>query len=149
MAFAEKLKGLMDGMELTQAGLSALTGIGRSSVSQYLAGKHEPARQRKREIAIALGAPADYFESFPAAAAAKPVCTAGMPVWLAAKLMGKSREWVMQGLRDGVFPWGYAVKMKRWAYFISAVKFAECTGLEVPVDCPGRDAGAQPGKGMA
>ena len=24
----------------------------------------------------------------------------------AAKLMKKSKEWVMQGLRDGVFPWG-------------------------------------------
>ena len=53
---------------------------------------------------------------------------------LAAKLMKKSKEWVMQGLRDGVFPWGYAVKLTNWSYFISSVKFTEYTGIEVPLN---------------
>lgn len=152
MGFAEKLKGLMDGLGLTQSGLSALTGIGRSSISQYLSGRNEPSKARRQEIARALGVRADYFESPFPAAAAQPG-GAGMPVGLAAKLMGKSREWVMQGLRDGVFPWGYAVKMKRWAYFISAVKFTECTGIEVPVDGYGQGMGGalgnHPGEGDA
>ena len=30
-----------------------------------------------------------------------------VPVPLIARLMGKSKEFVMQGLRDGVFPWGF------------------------------------------
>ena len=56
-----------------------------------------------------------------------------LPVTLAAKLMGKSKEWVKQGLRDGVFPWGYAVKLTNWSYFISSVKFTEYTGIKVPL----------------
>ena len=52
--------------------------------------------------------------------------------------MGKSKEFVMQGLRDGVFPWGYAVKMKNWSYFISSVKFTEYTGIEIPVNDLGK-----------
>ena len=47
--------------------------------------------------------------------------------------MNKSKEWIMQGLRDGVFPWGYAVKLGKWSYFISSVKFTECTGIEIPL----------------
>ncbi len=50
------------------------------------------------------------------------------------KLLGKFKEWVMQGLRDGVFPWGYAVKLTIWSYFISSVKFTEHTGIEVPMN---------------
>ena len=46
---------------------------------------------------------------------------------------GKSKEWVKQGLRDGVFPWGYAVKLTNWSYFISSVKFTEYTGIKVPL----------------
>jgi hypothetical protein len=54
-------------------------------------------------------------------------------VAIAAKLMGKSTQWLAQGLRDGVFPFGYAVKMKEWSYFISSVKFTEYTGINVPM----------------
>ena len=47
--------------------------------------------------------------------------------------MGKSIQFVAKGLQDGVFPWGYAVKMKDWSYFISSVKFTEYTGIKVPI----------------
>lgn len=43
MAFGEKLKVLMRDQGLTQSELSALTGVGKSSISQYLSGKNEPA----------------------------------------------------------------------------------------------------------
>lgn len=47
MSFASKLKGLMEELDLTQAKVSDLTGIGRSSISQYVSGKNEPSKERR------------------------------------------------------------------------------------------------------
>lgn len=134
MTFADKLKNLMKELDLTQSKLSDLTGIGKSSISQYLSGKNEPSKDRKQEIACALGVQDNYFEMFEPAATVQHDGVVNLPVTLAAKLMKKSKEWVMQGLRDGVFPWGYAVKLTNWSYFISSVKFTEYTGIEVPLN---------------
>ena len=134
MSFAEKLKALMGELDLSQSKLSDLTGIGKSSISQYLSGKNEPSKDRKKEIARKLGVQEDYFDTFETAATVQHDGVFNLPVTLAAKLMGKSKEWVKQGLRDGVFPWGYAVKLTNWSYFISSVKFTEYTGIEVPLN---------------
>lgn len=131
MSFAEKLKVLMGELDLSQSKLSDLTGIGKSSISQYLSGKNEPSKDRKKEIARKLGVQEDYFDTFETAATVQHDGVFNLPVTLAAKLMGKSKEWVKQGLRDGVFPWGYAVKLTNWSYFISSVKFTEYTGIKV------------------
>lgn len=68
MTFADKLKNLMKELDLTQSKLSDLTGIGKSSISQYLSGKNEPSKDRKQEIARALGVQDNYFEMFEPAA---------------------------------------------------------------------------------
>ena len=68
MTFSEKLKNLMTELGLSQSKLSSLTGIGKSSISQYLSGKNEPSKGRKKEIARALGVQDDYFEQFEPAA---------------------------------------------------------------------------------
>lgn len=133
MSFADKLKNLMAELGLSQSKLSDLTGIGKSSISQYLSGKNEPSKDRKKEIARKLGVQEDYFDTFETAATVQHDGVFNLPVTLAAKLMGKSKEWVKQGLRDGVFPWGYAVKLTNWSYFISSVKFTEYTGIKVPL----------------
>lgn len=133
MSSAEKLKALMGELDLSQSKLSDLTGIGKSSISQYLSGKNEPSKDRKKEIARKLGVQEDYFDTFETAATVQHDGVFNLPVTLAAKLMGKSKEWVKQGLRDGVFPWGYAVKLTNWSYFISSVKFTEYTGIKVPL----------------
>lgn len=134
MSFAEKLKALMKELDLSQSKLSDLTGIGKSSISQYLSGKNEPSKDRKKEIARKLGVQEDYFDTFEAAATVQHDDVVNLPISLVAKLMKKSKEWVMQGLRDGVFPWGYAVKLTNWSYFISSVKFTEHTGIKVPMN---------------
>lgn len=134
MTFADKLNRLMKELGLKQSNLSDLTGIGKSSISQYLSGKNEPTRERKQEIARALGVQEDYFDSLITTAMVQHDGAVNLPVPTAAKLMRKSKEWVMQGLRDGVFPWGYAVKLTNWSYFISSVKFTEYTGIEVPLN---------------
>lgn len=133
MSFADKLKNLMQDLKISQSKLSELTGIGKSSISQYLSGKNEPTGARKKEIACALGVQEDYFDQFGAIAEITQNSVINVPVPLIAKLMGKSKEWVAQGLQDGVFPWGYAVKLKKWSYFISSVKFTEYTGIQIPI----------------
>lgn len=132
MSFSEKLKTLMRTLGISQTKLSELTGIGKSSISQYLSGKNEPANERKIEIARALGVQDDYFNAIDAAAKVQSNPVYNLPIPVAAKLMGKSKDWVMQGLRDGVFPFGYAVKLKNWSYFISSTKFTEYTGIDIP-----------------
>lgn len=133
MKFSEKLDALKNELGLTQRQICDLTGIGASSISQYLSGKNEPSKERKHEIARALGVQEDYFDTFAPVATVQHDGVVNLPVTLAAKLMKKSKEWVMQGLRDSVFPWGYAVKLTNWSYFISSVKFTEYTGIEVPM----------------
>lgn len=131
MKFADKLNQLMKETRITQSQLHQLTGIGRSSISQYLSGKNEPSEARKKEIALALGVQEDYFQQIEIAATISRNPCVNLPVPVAAKLMGKSKTWLMQGLRDGVFPWGYAVKLTKWSYFISSSKFEEYTGIPV------------------
>ena len=133
MHFKDRLKNLMDELGMNQTKLSLMTGIGKSSISQYLSGRNEPSEERCREIARKLGVQEDYFEKLgPITEIVQDECV-NVPVIVAARLMGKSKEWVAQGLQDGVFPWGYAVKMGKWSYFISSVKFTEYTGITVPV----------------
>lgn len=134
MSFAEKLKKLMFELNISQAQVSKLTGIGKSSISQYLSGKNEPSKNRKREIALALGVDGEYFNQFETKTIIQSDSVTNVPVSVVAALMGKSKEWVMQGLRDGVFPWGYAVKLTKWSYYISSVKFTEYTGIKIPMN---------------
>lgn len=96
-------------MDLTQSKLSDLTGIGKSSISQYLSGKNEPSKDRKQEIARALGVQETYFEMFEPAATVQHDGVVNLPVTLAAKLTN-------------------------WSYFISSVNFTEYTGIEVPMN---------------
>lgn len=43
-----------------------------------------------------------------------------------AQKMNVSEQFFRVGLQQGIFPWGYAVKMSsQWTYFINAVKFYE------------------------
>ena len=109
MSFANKLKGLMEELDLTQAKVSDLTGIGRSSISQYVSGKNEPSKERRKEIARSLGVQDNYFEEYDPVATVQYNSTVNLPVELVAKLMKKSPRFVRRGLQDGVFPWGYAV----------------------------------------
>lgn len=129
--FSEKLKHAMKEKDMNLTALSAATGIGKSSISQYISGKNEPNDKRKEVIAAALGIDTDYFKK---AAIHETISSEepNLPVMVAARLMGKSKEFIYQGLRDGVFPWGYGVKMgKNWSYYISPVMFTKCTGLQI------------------
>lgn len=127
--FSELLKQAMQEKGMNASNLSAATGIGKSSISQYLSGKNDPPDKKKVHIARSMGLPDDYFKrgQVQSDLASDEV---NLSVITAAKLMGKSKEFLYQGLRDGVFPFGYAVKMgKNWSYYISPVMFQKHTGL--------------------
>lgn len=118
---------------ITQSEISKITGIGRSSISQYLSGKNEPTAERKIVIAEAIGCRVvdlDAMEtmSFPVDTDFK---MKRLSVDQAARMLGMNHETVRKGLRQGVFPWGYAIHTSegRWSYFINAKKFADVEGL--------------------
>lgn len=53
-----------------------------------------------------------------------------MTVRECAELLGKSQMFVRCGLRDGILPFGYAVKMSsKWTYHISRVRVYEYLGI--------------------
>lgn len=130
--FSELLNKAMDELKLSQADVCRLTGIGKSSMSQYLSGCNVPTPQRRIEIAEALGLEDNYFEQ------RLPIHKMDrrkrrLSVEEAAALMDKSIPFVQKGLQDGRFPFGYAVYMgKEWSYYISPVRFQQEIGCEIP-----------------
>jgi len=133
--YGNNLKRAMEEKGITPAELSKETGIGRSSLSQYLHGKNIPTETRKAQIAYALGVDPKELE-----AEVTQVCEIPkipkiprISVERAAVIMGMSHETVRKGLRQGVFPWGYGILTSdgQWSYFINAKSFAEREGLSL------------------
>lgn len=125
MDFSLKLKQALQELNLTQAQLAKLTGKSKASISQYLSGKQVPPEALQQEIAKSLGLKTDYFGSSEGMAEIKPITR--MSVAEAARLLRVGRDTVYEGLQQGAFPWGYAIKTteKSWTYIINADKFKE------------------------
>lgn len=131
--FAEKLKKAMETLEINQKQLCAMTGIGKSSISQYLSGRNEPTADRQKKIALALGLKGNYFDPYGEYPKLKTYGKIkSLMVADAAKLLGMNANTVRKGLQQGVFPWGYAIKTSenRWTYFINAKSFVVIEHLE-------------------
>lgn len=129
--FKDLLKSAMDVAGMNATALSAATGIGKSSISQYLSGKIVPPDKKKEHIALSMGLEADYFKKSEVKADIE-INSSRMTVEQTAALMHKRTSFVRKGLQDGVFPFGYAVKVSgHYSYFISKAKFTECTGIPV------------------
>ena len=133
MAFKDMLNDVLYRTGVTQTQLHRLTDISKSAISQYCAGKNVPSVQRQQEIAEALGLEPDYFLQ----EAHDPDPEIRIPrltVKEAAALMGISRSAVANGLQDGVFPWGYAMRGRGegWVYWINAKRFFEIERVSIP-----------------
>lgn len=134
MKFGDRLQQTIDELGISQSQLSKLTGIGRSSICQYLSGKNEPSDKRKEKIATDLGLETDYFFDEPREA--PPLFDIKIPRLRprdVAKMMGVAEKTVAQGLKEGVFPWGYAIQGEggRCTYFINAKRFAAIEMVEL------------------
>ena len=135
--FGEKLKQAMQDLHLNQVQVCGLTGKSKGSISQYLSGKQVPSEDVQRSIAVALGLASDYFAKPEKAVVALPKTELRnkvierLDVCEAAKLLQMNHNTVREGLKQGVFPWGYAIHTSdnRWTYFINAKRFAEIEGL--------------------
>lgn len=129
--FKDKLQQTMQELNLSQAQLSNLTGIGKSSISQYLSGKNVPTEARRADIAQALGLVRNYFEDeTETTVPLVKYMDVRIPRLLpedAARIMGLAKSSVCNGLQDGTFPWGYAIRGNgdKWVYWINAKRFAE------------------------
>ncbi|MCL2213039.1 MAG: helix-turn-helix domain-containing protein [Oscillospiraceae bacterium] len=120
MSFAQNLKSIMTEQNINQADLSALTGIGKSSLSQYLSDKNVPHRKRIEEIANALGVTPSRltvdmripYEELPPIA----LCRQKITIEEAARRLGKSPQFVRVALQNGVAPFGFATKVSGNSY---------------------------------
>lgn len=129
----ENAKAFMKQNGITASKLSQITGIGKSSISQYLSGKNEPSSERVEAIAAAIGCtPDDLFTTAAVTIKATATVDGNLTCHGAAVLMHKHESFVRNGLKQGVFPFGYAVKGRgnRYSYYISSKKFTEFTGIK-------------------
>lgn len=106
---------------MTQAELSALTGIGKSSISQYISGKNEPKELALNKIAEALDCSADYLKGLLEDSPQNDkIIFKKVSVAEAAKRLGVCQQAVRVALQQGTAPYGYAWKVKsKWSYHIS------------------------------
>ena len=105
MSFSAQLKRVMGERELTQARLSALSGIGKPSISGYVSGAHTPSDKHREKLAAALDVSVDYFNDTANVSETnddKPLLN--LSVERAAELMGKSQQFVRVSLQNGVAP---------------------------------------------
>jgi transcriptional regulator with XRE-family HTH domain len=127
--FADNLKRAMTERDMTQTLLSASSGIGKSSISQYLSGKNVPNDKAKKRLADALDVSVDYFNSQAVHLDPAPdnCGIKNVTVEQAAKLLGKSQQFVRVSLQRGIAPFGFAVKITgdKYSYHISPKKFYE------------------------
>lgn len=129
--FSENLKQAMHTREITQTQLSNTTGIAKSGISQYLSGKVTPKENIIRKLADALEVTVEFLTgktepqttpNFPKIEPFKNVSVAD-----AAKMLGKSKEFVRVALQRGIAPFGMAVKISgnKYTYHISPRKLEQ------------------------
>lgn len=101
MPFKEKLIRAMEERGVSQTQLSGMTGIGKSSISQYINGKNVPSVQRRRQIEKALSLAEGHLDE------KRPDRIERMTVQECARVMGLSREKLVRALEAGICaPWG-------------------------------------------
>lgn len=124
--FREKLSDLMADLGLTQKDVAEEISSSKAAVSQWLSGRNLPSPMRQAEIAVALGQKEDYFSGNEQRPNLRWSVERMTPAE-AAIILHMDKETICKGLRDCVFPWGYAVHMPsgRWVYWINRRKLLE------------------------
>ena len=119
MSFAHNLKTIMQEQNLSQTDLSNLTGIGVSSLSQYVTGKNIPYKKRIAEIANALGVSVARLTARGPSAEPEPppiISHQKISIAEAARRLGKSQQFVRVALQNGIAPFGFATKVSGSLY---------------------------------
>lgn len=124
--FATQLKKAMMERDMSQTELSALTGIGKSSISQYASGKNLPKGKAIAKMAEALDCSVEFLLD-ETGVVSNLEGLKNVPVEEAAALLGKSKQFVRVALQRGIAPFGFAVKVSgdKFSYHISPKRLAE------------------------
>lgn len=126
MSFAKNLKEMMNAKGISQAELADFSHVSKSGISQYLSGKVQPKERIINKLAIALDCSADYLMRNSADDMNDAATTNNVSVEQAAKMLGKSKQFVRVALQKGIVPFGFAVKMSsKYTYHISPKKLNE------------------------
>lgn len=128
MTFAKHLKQIMEQMNLTQTQLAADSGLSKASISQLLSGKQKPTDKTLHKLAQALECSPGYLE--PMEVMDDEPYQKNIPVEVAAKLLGKSDQFVRIALQRGLAPFGFATKISghKYSYHISPALFTKYQG---------------------
>ena len=129
MSFSSNLKQAMAAKGITQTELAELIGKGKSSISQYLAGKNLPKADIQAMIAEVLGCTIEWLNRD----SNEPIDNAlkNIPIEVAAKRLGVCPQSVRVALQQGKAPYGYAWMTKtKYKYHISPKKLDEYIGKE-------------------
>jgi len=127
MFVAENLRKHAAARGLTQIDICRITGIPKPAMSNYFNGHNEPSIKRVKAIAEALDVPMSALvkDDIPSKNRKSPRLK-NLPLREAAMLMGKTVQFVKEALQQGLFPWGFAVKIDdEWQYHISPKAFFE------------------------
>ena len=141
--FAKRMKEAMKLSGICQSDLTLITGISKSGISQYISGKYMPKPKYMKLIADALGVDhgwlAGFSDNAPAGLRQSPEskraeiellkASISISVDQAARILGKSNDFVRIGLQRGELPFGSAVKTSsHWSYYINPKRFFEYVG---------------------
>lgn len=119
---------------VTQADLSAETGIGKSAISQYLCGKNIPRANYIRLIVEVLEVEETWLDGSddnPTDPQEEELLLTSQKITIdqAARRMGVSKDFVRIGIQRGQLPFGVAVKMSSvYTYYINPKQFLEYIG---------------------
>lgn len=130
MLFKDCLAAALQEKKMSGSDLSRVTGIGKSSISQYLTGKNIPSPMRMKILEESLGA------DFSASAIKETPESSGFhraKVNTVARAMGMNAGTLRKGIRQGAFPWAYGIRTSsnRWVYVINQEKLEATEGLRL------------------
>lgn len=130
--FAARLQYSMEQAGLNQTALAEKTGASKAAISQYLSGKNLPSLARMQVLAEAIGTSLEYLKGYRTPPEPPRAPEKKITVTEAARCMGKSFQFVRNGLQQGILPFGNAVPGtgKHWNYYISPARFRDYVGAE-------------------
>ena len=127
MSFASNLKRAMCESCTNTTELAAAVGVSKSSISQYTSGAKFPRSETLEKIAEVLDCTVEILTSDKPLADGKIINK--ISVAQAARILGKSEQFVRVSLQQGTAPFGFAVKNKtQYSYHISPYKLKEYIG---------------------
>lgn len=124
MTFARHLKQIMTMKDMTQTQLATRSGLSKASISQLLSGKQNPTERALIMLAEALECSIEYLipkADQPTGNEVIKIPPKNIPVEVAAKLLGKSEQFVRVALQRGLAPFGFATRItgQKYSYHIS------------------------------